>query len=313
MKRTKVILAVVMIAAMLCGLVMTTGFAASEDKIVIGLTAANMANESNAIYGEAAIEYAGAMDDVELLFVDSEGLSEKQVSQCENFVAQGVDVVILSAADLDGAVPGAQACVDAGIPVIASKAVIADMDLVDTYVGSNDLNAGIMEMQFIADQLGGKGSIVIIEGPTANTGAILRQEGIEQVLTEYPDIEVLYSQPADWYRDQAMSLMENWLQLGTQIDAVVAHNDEMALGAYDALADAGKADETIIIGIDGIAAAFESVNEGGLTASILQDSKTIAETSIDVAVKLANGETIEKEYDIPYTLVTKDNVADFLS
>jgi ABC-type sugar transport system substrate-binding protein len=106
--------------------------------------------------------------------------------------------------------------------------------------------------------------------------------------------------------------MENWVQLNSQINAVVAHNDEMALGAYDALKAAGKADNIFIIGIDGIAAAFQSVKDGGLTASILQDSKTIAERSIDAAIKLANGGTVEKLDDIPYALVTKDNVDEFL-
>jgi ABC-type sugar transport system substrate-binding protein len=109
-----------------------------------------------------------------------------------------------------------------------------------------------------------------------------------------------------------MSLMENWLQLDTQIDAVVAHNDEMALGAYDALVAAGKDKETLVIGIDGIEAAFKSVKEGGLKASILQDSKSIAEVSIDVALKLAAGETVESKYDIPYALVTIDNVDEYL-
>lgn len=288
-----------------------TGKEAETDKIVIGLTAANMSNESNAIYGEAAQAYAATLDNVELLFVDGEGSSDKQISQCENFVAQGVDAVILSPSDLDGCVPAAQVCADAGIPVIASKAVIADMNIVDAYVGSNDLNGGIMEMEFIAEKLGGKGNIVIIQGPTANTGAILRQQGIDKVLEEYPDIEVVYTQPADWYRDKAMALMENWMQLGTQIDAVVAHNDEMALGAYDALAAGGVDKLPFIIGIDGIAAAVDCVEEGGMTASILQDSKSIAEASIDVAIKLAKGESVDKDNDIPFALITKENVADF--
>lgn len=287
--------------------------AASGDKVVVGLTVANMSNESNAIYADAAVAYAATIDNLELLVVDGEGSSEKQVAQCENFVAQGVDCVILSPYDIDGCVPAAQICVDAGIPVFSSKGIIADQDLCATYVGSNDLNAGIMEMEYIAEQLGGKGNIVIIEGPTGVTGAVLRNEGIHQTLENYPDIEVLYTQPADWYRDQAMSLMENWLQLGTQIDAVVAHNDEMALGAYDALVAAGKQDDTIVIGIDGIEAAFNSVKEGGLKASILQDSKTIAEVSVDVALKLAAGETVDKEYDIPYALVTIDNVDEYLA
>ncbi len=285
---------------------------ADEGKIKIGLTVANMSNESNAIYADAAVAYAAKFDNLELIVVDGAGSSEKQVAQCENFVAQGVDCVILSPFDFDGCVPAAQVCVDAGVPVFTSKGIIASQDIVATYVGSNDLNAGIMEMEYVAEQLGGKGNIVIIEGPTGVTGAVLRNEGIHQTLEKYPDIKVLYTQPADWYRDQAMSLMENWLQLDTQIDAVVAHNDEMALGAYDALVAAGKDKETLVIGIDGIEAAFKSVKEGGLKASILQDSKSIAEVSIDVALKLAAGETVESKYDIPYALVTIDNVDEYL-
>lgn len=312
MKRSKATLSLWLALCMVLALFSGVPAFAEAKKIKVGLTVANMSNESNAIYADAAVAYAATIDNLELIVVDGAGSSEKQVAQCENFVAQGVDCVILSPFDFDGCVPAAQVCVDAGIPVFTSKGIIAAQDIVSTYVGSNDLNAGIMEMEYIAEQLGGKGNIVIIEGPTGVTGAVLRNEGIHKTLEKYPDIEVLYTQPADWYRDQAMSLMENWLQLDAKIDAVVAHNDEMALGAYDALVAAGKDKETIVIGIDGIDAAFKSVKEGGLKASILQDSKSIAEASIDVALKLAAGETVEPQYDIPYALVTIDNVDEYL-
>lgn len=309
------VLSVVLGAAMAAAL--CTGFGgtayAEEEKIVIGLTDANMSNESNAIFSNAAIAYAEKMDGVELIVNDGEGNAEKQIAQCESFVAQGVDAVIISPYDYDAAVTAAQTCVDAGIPVFVAKGLIADMSVVETYVGSDDFNAGVIEMNYIADLLEGKGNIVVIEGPTGVTGAVLRNDGIASVLEKYPDIKVLYSQPADWYRDQAMELMENWLQLGADIDAVVAHNDEMALGAYDALEAAGIADSVPVIGIDGIQAAVESVGDGKMKASILQDSKTIAETAIDVAIKLAKGEEIEKTYDIPYQVITIDNYKDFLT
>ncbi|MDO4320981.1 MAG: substrate-binding domain-containing protein [Lachnospiraceae bacterium] len=310
-KMMRVILSTTMSAAMCIGMVSTVS-AADGGKIKIGLTDANMSNESNAIFSNAAIEYAKTMDNVELIVNDGEGDANKQIAQCESFVAQGCDVVIISPYDFDGAVTAAQVCVDAGVPVFVAKGIIADMDLVQTYVGSNDVDAGEMEMEYIADKLDGKGNIVIIEGPTGVTGAVLRNDGIQNVLEEYPDINVLYSQPADWYRDKAMELMENWLQLGADIDAVVAHNDEMALGAYDALEAAGKGDIPVI-GIDGIQAAVKSVGEGKMSASILQDSKSIAEKALDVAVQIANGEEIEDTYDIPYQVITQDNYEDFLT
>ena len=280
-----------------------------NEKIVIGWTDANLSNESNALCANAAIERAKELG-VELIVNDGEGTSDKQISQCESFVSQGVDAVIISPFDYDACVTAAQVCVDADIPVFVAKGTIADMSVVETYVGSNDFNAGVMEMEYIADLLDGKGNIVIIEGPTGVTGAVLRNDGINSVLEKNPEINVLYSQPADWYRDKSMQLMENWIQLGTKIDAVVAHNDEMALGACDALEAAGK--DIPIIGIDGIGAAVKAVGEGKVTASILQDSKTIGEKAVDVAVDLANGKKVEEEYDIPYQLITKDNYKDFL-
>lgn len=316
-KIVSVLLCAAMVAAMAvgCGQGESGGdsgeSAGDDDKIVIGWTDANLSNESNALCADAAIARAEELG-VELIVNDGEGTSDKQISQCESFVSQGVDVVIISPYDYDACVTAAQVCVDAGIPVFVAKGTIANMDIVETYVGSNDYNAGTMEMEYIADLLGGKGNIVIIEGPTGVTGAVLRNDGIHDVLENYPDINVLYSQPADWYRDKAMELMENWLQLGTDIDAVVSHNDEMALGAYDALEAAGITDVPVI-GIDGIQAAVESVGEGKMSASILQDSNTIGSKAVDVAVDIANGKEIEKEYDIPYQLITKDNYEDFLT
>jgi len=285
--------------------------AETGDKIVIGWTDANLSNESNAICANAAIAYAKQFDNVELIVNDGEGTADNQIAQCEAFVSQGVDAVIISPYDYDACVTAAQVCVDAGIPVFVAKGLIADMSVVETYVGSNDFNAGTIEMEYIADLINGKGNIVIIEGPTGVTGAVLRNDGINDVLAGYPDINVLYSQPADWYRDKAMELMENWIQLGADIDAVVAHNDEMALGAYDALEAAGITDVPVI-GIDGIEAAVISVGEGKLTASILQDSKTIGEKAVDVAIELANGKAVEEEYDIPYQVITIDNYTEFL-
>lgn len=313
-----VCLCVVMIAACLMGCksgetkeTKSENKESKKDKIVIGWTDANLSNESNSLCANAAIERAKELG-VELIVNDGEGTSDKQIAQCESFVAQGVDAVIISPFDFDACVTAAQVCVDAGVPVFVAKGTIADMSVVETYVGSNDFNAGVMEMEFIADLLDGKGNIVIIEGPTGVTGAVLRNDGIQSVLEKNPDINVLYSQPADWYRDKAMQLMENWIQLGADIDAVVAHNDEMALGACDALEAAGIKDVPII-GIDGIEAAVKAVGEGKVTASILQDSKTIGAKAVDIAVDLANGKKVDKEYDIPYQLITKDNYTDFLN
>jgi len=285
---------------------------AEVETIVIGMTNANLANEHNAVYADAAQAYADSLENVELIIVDGAGSAETQVSQCENFVAQGVDVVIMLPYDAEGCEAGVQVCIDAGVPVFTSKAQIADQTIVPTYVGSNDISAGQIEISYIVETLGGKGNIVILEGLPGISAAILRNEGIYNILEDYPDIEVLYTQPADWSRALAMETMENWLQLGDDIDAVVAHNDEMALGAYDALVAAGLEDEIPVIGIDAIPAALKSVSEGGLSATVLQDAVAIGETTIDVAIMLAKGEKVDELYDIPFVLITPDMVEDYM-
>lgn len=285
---------------------------AADDKLVIGLTNANLANEHNAVYGDACEAYvAEKYPNVEFLQVDGAGDAATQVSQCENFVAQGVDCVIMLPFDAEGCMAGVQVCIDAGVPVFTSKATIADQSIVPTYVGSNDVSAGQIEMTYIAETIGGEGNIVILEGPPGISAAILRNEGIYNVLADYPDINVLYTQPADWDRALAMDTMENWLQLGEDIKAVVAHNDEMALGAHDALVAAGLDDQIPVIGIDAIPAALDSVADGGLSATVLQDAVGIAEATIDVAVMLANGEEVDELYDVPFVLITPDMVDDY--
>ena len=282
-----------------------------KDEYVIGVTIPNMQNESNAVYAEAMQKYADELGNVKLLVTDGAGSAENQVSQCETFATQGVDAVILCPYDAQGCVPAAQACVDAGIPVLTSKVEIADQSLVSCYVGADDFNGGQIEMQYIADKLGGKGNIVVLEGPTGISAATRRMDGINDVLRKYPDIKVLHTQPADWDRNLAMQTMENWLQLGEQIDAVVAHNDEMALGAYDALKDAGKEKEVPVIGIDAIDAALESVKAGGLTATVFQDVEGIARKAVDVALEIAQGKPVDENSYIDYVLIDSSNIDEY--
>ena len=288
----------------------TTEDDASGDTLTIAWTDGNLANENNAMCTDVAKAYADELG-IDFILLDGEGNGENQVAHCETLIAQGVDCVIMQAYDAAACQAGVEMCIDAGVPVLCAKTMLEDNTLCP-FVGQNDTDAGEMEMQWIADQLGGKGNIVVLEGPTGNSAAIQRNDGINNILANYPDINVLYTQTGNWNREEGMALMETWLQMGEQIDAVVAHNDEMALGAYDAIADAGKAGEILVIGIDAIQAAKESVAAGEMDVTILQDVETIAKTAIDTAVKMANGEEVEQFTYIAPVLLTKDTVGDYM-
>ena len=290
-------------------LLAVSGSALAEDQLTIAWVDGNQANESNAVCVDAAKAYAEE-NNINLLVLDGQGNGENQVSQVETVIQQGVDAIIVQPYDAAALQVGVEEAIEAGIPVLVTKTTIEDNSICP-FVGQDDVIAGQMEMEWIAEQLGGKGNIVIIEGPTGISAAIMRNDGIEQTLENYPDITVLHTQPADWNRDEGMNLMETWLQEGEQIDAVVAHNDEMALGAYDAIVDAGKAGEILVIGIDAIDAARASVAAGELDATVLQDVETIGQKTVEVAAAMANGEEVDDVYNVDPILLTIDNIGDY--
>jgi ABC-type sugar transport system substrate-binding protein len=282
---------------------------AGDDSYTIAWVDGNLANESNAVCTDAAKKHAESLG-INFQLLDGQGSGEKQVSQCETLIEQKVDCVIVQPYDAAACQVGVQECIDAGINVLVTKTTIEDNSICP-FVGQDDVVAGEMEMQWVVDQLNGKGNIVILEGPTGISAAINRNDGIKNILAKYPDIKILNSQPADWNRDEGMALMETWLQTGQDIDAVVAHNDEMALGAYDAIASAGLEDKIKVIGIDAIDAAKKSVAAGELNATVLQDVESIADKTIDVALAMCKGEEVDDVYYIDPILLTSDNIGDY--
>ena len=277
------VLAMVMAMGMVMGLAVP---ASAAENYKIAWVDGNLANESNAICTDAAKAYAEE-NNVDFTLLDGQGSGENQVSQIETLIAQGVDCIIVQPYDAAACQVGVEAAIDADIPVLVTKTTIEDNSICP-FVGQDDTVAGEMEMEWMAEQLGGKGNIVIIEGPTGISAAIQRN-------------------------DEGMSLLETGLQEGKEIDGVVAHNDEMALGAYDAIADAGKAGEIKVIGIDAIDAAKKSVAAGELDATVLQDVETIGKKTVEVAIEMCKGEKVDDVYNVDPVLLTKDNIADYVT
>lgn len=287
------VLAMVMAMGMVMGLTVP---ASAAENYKIAWVDGNLANESNAICTDAAKAYAEE-NNVDFTLLDGQGSGENQVSQIETLIAQGVDCIIVQPYDAAACQVGVEAAIDADIPVLVTKTTIEDNSICP-FVGQDDTVAGEMEMEWMAEQLGGKGNIVIIEGPTGISAAIQRNDGIEKTLEKYPDINVLHTQPADWNRDEGMALMETWLQ---------------EVGAYDAIADAGKAGEIKVIGIDAIDAAKKSVAAGELDATVLQDVETIGKKTVEVAIEMCKDEKVDDVYNVDPVLLTKDNIADYVT
>lgn len=280
-----------------------------KKEIVIGCTLQNLSEEFMTMLKGAMEIKLKEYDNVKLIVNDAESKPDKQASQLDSFVAQGVDAVIISPVDADALAPAVKSVTDAGIPVITCSADVTG-DMGQIWVGSENENGGEIEMKYVAEQLGGKGNIAILRGPLGAFAEQGRFRGYETVLADYPDIKIVYDQTANWQREDAMSQIENLLTAGTQIDAIVCQNDGMALGALEAVKAAGKKDAIIITGIDAIQDALDSIKAGELDATCFQDAIGQGQSALEMAVKAANGETIERN-NIPFELVTKDDVDGF--
>jgi len=261
---------------------------------------------------DAMTEYAATQPGVELIMVDSKEDVATQLGQVENFVAQKVDVIVLIAANTDAADPMTKAAQDAGIPLVYVNRIPSNLPEGISYVGSDSIEAGIMQAEWLAEKLGGKGNVVIMNGNLAQEAAQKRTEGEKQVFAKYPDIHIIKEDTANWSRADGLALMENWLATGDQIDAVASNNDEMAIGALQAIEAAGKLGEILVGGVDASPDALQEMDKGRLNVTVFQDAKGQGEGGIQVAIAVARGETVDQITWIPFVLVTPENYKEYM-
>ena len=250
----------------------------------------------------------------EVNIVAADEKTDVQLGQVENFISQKVDAIIVIAVDTDAATPMTEAAKAANIPLVYVNRRPADLPEGVPYVGSDSLVSGTLEMTELAKLAGGKGNVVIIQGDPANEAAVLRTKGCEDVVAKNPEMKVIKKAAANWARDKGQSVMENWLQSGDDIKVVCANNDEMALGAINAIKAANKklgADGILVGGVDATADALAAMEAGDLAVTVFQDAAGQGGGGVAAAIKLVNGETVDAYVDIPYQLVTPDNMADF--
>lgn len=247
----------------------------------------------------------------ELTIVAADNKVDTQLSQVENFIAQGVDAILVVAVDTSAAGPMTDAAKAAGVPIVYVNRNPAQAGV--PYVGSNSLVSGQLEMAQLAKLAGNKGDVVIMQGEVTNEAALDRTKGCEEEAAK-AGMKVVKTGTANWDRAQGQKLMENWIQSGTKFDVVCANNDEMALGAILALKAAGKTlgeGGILVGGVDATADALASLEAGELATTVFQDASGQGGGGVKAAISLINGETVPDYVDVPYQLVTLDNIADF--
>ncbi len=258
-----------------------------------------------------AVKEKAAELGVELTVFDGGQDVSKQISQVESAVNQGYAGILIEPVSVDGIKPAAETAKKAGIPLVTVNQKITHQELTSAFVGANPVEGGELEMRTAANDIGGSGKVAFLLGPLGSDAQIGRTEGYYNVLKEFPGIEVVYEQTANWRTDEALKLVENWLQTGVELKAIVANNDGMALGALKAVEDAKMLDKIKIYGLDATPDALAAVREGRLSATISQSTSDQGMVAMETIVKIVNGESVPAEIIVGHTLINSSNIADF--
>jgi putative xylitol transport system substrate-binding protein len=322
------VLLVISLAVVLMGLSISTVGAQKVYKI--GAAPYGLKAEYMRLWANALERHPHVKDGtVKLTIFDGRYDASVQQSQFETMATQGYDAIIFVPIDINAGAAAVAVAAEAGIPVIGSNTRV-NSELLTSYIGSDDVKAGEMQAEAVCKAMGYKGNVVIIEGPIGQSAQIERREGNLNVLKKYPEIKLLEMRTANWSRAEALSLMENWLNAHPgQIHGVIGQNDEMALGAIQAMKAAGIDPKTIpTSGIDGVTDALLAIKSGEMVSCTLQDATGQAQGALDLALRALIGESYEPKaecwkymdwgaemqevYNVPWVPVTLDNVDELL-
>jgi inositol transport system substrate-binding protein len=269
------------------------------------LTAVRANMKARAQQSNTAIQFEDAQNDI-----------GRQLNQVQNFIAQKVDAIIVNPVDTDATPRMTRLAVAARIPLVYVNRLPADkqLPLGVAFVGSDETQSGTLQMLEVCRLLHGKGDIVIMMGELTNQSARQRTQDVYDVIArpQCRGIQVLAKQTANWKRTEAADLMTNWLSAGLRPQAVVANDDEMAIGAIQSLRQAKLLSSTVVVGIDATADGLAALKAGDLKATVFQNAAAQGTGAVDTALKLARGEKVASFVWVPFELVTAANLVDYL-
>jgi ABC-type sugar transport system substrate-binding protein len=285
---------------------------------MVGVSIAKFDDNFLTVLRNGMIDYSKTLKGVTLQVEDAQNDVAKQQSQIQNFIASGVTAIIVNPVDTDATAAMSKLAADAKIPLVYVNREPVNVNTLpanQAFVASNEQESGTLETKEICKLLGGKGKAVVIMGELSNQAARQRTKDIHDVIKtdECKGIQIVEEQTANWDRTQGSDLMANWLSSGVEFDAVISNNDEMAIGAIQALKAAGKDMSKMIVGgVDATQDALASMQAGDLKVTVFQDAAGQGKGAVDAALKLAKGDKIDKKVYIPFQLVTPANVKDFV-
>ncbi|MFC1806299.1 ABC transporter substrate-binding protein, partial [Planctomycetota bacterium] len=251
-----------------------------------------------------------------LKFSDAQQKQENQIKALKGFIAQKVDAIILAPKVETGWEPVLGDAKRAGIPVVlVDRGVkVSDESLYGTLIASDFVEEGRMAGEWLAKKTGGKCYIVELQGTTGSAPANDRKKGFEEAIRKHPGMLIIKSQTGDFTRAKGKEVMEAFIKSeGDRIQAVYAHNDDMALGAIQALKEAGRnpGKDVIVLSIDAVKGAFEAMIEGTLNCTV-ECNPLLGPAAFDAVEKLVAGETLDKKIVVKDQLFEQDNAAEVI-
>jgi ribose transport system substrate-binding protein len=302
-------LMVLMLVAVLVMGLAGTSLAASHEGIKVGITFMTTNNPFFVAMLDAVREEVEGKLGGELIVSDGQFNVAKQLSDVEDMIVQGIDLLLFNAVDSDAAEPAVVMAKEAGVPVVC-----LDVDAAgprDMFIGSDNYQAGVLCGEYTARRLNGKGKVVIING-TPITSVRNRYRGFKDVISRYPGIEVVAEQNGETNLTKSLEVMENVLQSQPEIDAVFGINDPTALGILAAVESAGREDEMFITGVDGSPDGVQAILDGtAMVATAAQNPARIGRLGVEYGLKILDGDEVPDILPVEVELITIENAEGF--
>ena len=306
----------------IAALMLTTAAQAADKKI--GATVSSLEFTFIAVMAKGMTDQTGKLPGVKLQLEDAKNDVANQLSQVQNFIASGVDAIVVNAVDTSATQAMTDAAAKAKIPLVYVNRQPINIDTLpdgQAFVASNEVDSGTLQTKEVCRILKEKGkgkgaNIVVLVGELSNQAAVQRTKDIHDVIAT-PDcsfMKVVEEQTGGWKRDAGQDIVTNWISKGVKFDAIIANNDDMALGAVNALKKNGISTKDIpVSGIDATQEALKAMQDGDLAVTVFQDAVGQGAGSIDTALNILAGKKVEKKVYIPFQLVTPANLKDYLA
>jgi len=279
----------------------TAGGSSPAGTPVVGLA---LSTQNNPFFVELKDGAQKAAKDagVNLVVVDAQDDPARQISSVEDLIQKRVSVILLNPTDSSALAGAVQSAQRANIPVVTLDRGVDGAE-VASHIASDNVAGGKMAAEYLAKALGGKGNIIELQGVAGTSAARERGKGFDDAIAA-TGMKIVASQPANFDRAQGLSVSENLLQAHSDVQAIFAQNDEMALGAVQALA--GKNKKVLVVGFDGTPDGKTAVQNGGMAATVAQQPEEIGKLGVETAKKLIDKQPVEKSIAVPLKLLTKE-------